>query len=416
MAVTIANIPRTRRIGRRPKHHWHVRQRPWQLQPIAIAPVLAGETLQHLTWQARTVSKPIKNPLIGWWHETFWFFVKARDLERGTVDEQAITNMFIDPTYDIVSTLGAAAADAKHYHHAGTINWSARCLEAVVDAYFRNEGEDPTSAGFHIDAVQLASIGTEDTWLQSMEAATDVTGDSPDIAVIGGTKVEASDVEDALLRWSLLKQQNMTEMTFEEYLATFGVTPPKSEIGKPELLRYNRTWSYPTNTVEPTTGVPSSALSFSIQERADKRRLFREPGFIYGIQCLRPKVYRNKQNGSLVDSLTSAIRWLPAMLWNDSQASIITIDNAASGPLTAQTNDYTLDLKDLFLRGDQFLNHSVADTDYNGVALPAADAKSRYASATDADAMFAAASPANTIETDGVVQLTIMGQQRDNTP
>lgn len=417
MAVQVTGVPKTRRVGRRPKHHFHVRQRPWQLQPIMIAPVLAGETLQHLTWQARTVSKPIKNPLIGWWHESYFFYVKLRDLERGTVDEQAITNMVIDPTYDIVTSLGAAAADAKHYHHAGTINWSARCLEAVVDHYFRNEGEDPTSAGFHIDAVQIASIGAEETWLQSMEAVTDVTTDSPDIPVLGGgTKVEASDVEDALLRWALLKKQNLTEQTFEDYLRSFGMRPPAGEIGRPELLRFNRTWSYPTNTVEPTTGVPSSALSFSIQERADKRRMFSEPGFVYGLQCIRPKVYRKNQSGSLVDSLTTAIRWLPATLMNDTEASIVTIDNALSGPLTGQTNDYVVDLKDLFIRGDQFVNHAVADTDYNGVALPAASAQSRYAASTDADAMFAGAAPANTIETDGIVQLTILGNQRDTTP
>lgn len=416
MAVTVTNVPTTRRIERRPKHHFHIRQRPWQLQPIMIAPVLANETLERLTWQARTVSKPIKNPLIGWWHESYFFYIKLRDLERASVDEQAITNMLIDPTYDIVTALGAAAADAKHYHHSGTINWSARCLEAVVDHYFRNEGEDPSAAGFHIDAVQLASVGTEESWLQSMEAATDVETDSPNIPVVGGTHVEASDVETQMLQWALLKKQNMTEMTFEDYLASFGVRPRASEMGKPELIRFNRTWSYPTNTVEPTTGVPSSALSFSIQERADKARLFKEPGFIYGIQCLRPKVYRKNQSGSLVDSLTNAIRWLPATLMHDTESSIVKIDNALTGPITGQTNDYMLDLKDLFVRGDQFVNHAVADTDYNGVALPAADAKARYASSADADAMFAAAAPANTIETDGIVQLTIKGMQRDTTP
>lgn len=423
MAVQVMNVPSARRISRRPAHHWHLKQRPWQLQPMMIAPVLAGETLLNLRYQCRTVSKPIKNSLIGWWHETYFFYVKLSDMERGSVDEQAITNMLIDPTYNIVTALGADAANVKNYHHAGTLDWMKRCSELVCDHYFREEGEDPTAAGPNIDAVPLVSTLTEGSWLDSMREDTDITANDvyvPAADPDGGGPLGVSVSTDAMVRameqWTLLKQQGMTKQTYEEYLRTFGVSVPNSEIGKPELLRYNRSWSYPTNTVEPTTGVPSAALSWSIQERADKRRLFREPGFICGFQVIRPKVYRKAQSGSLVDSLNSAIKWLPALLWSDTEASQIVIDNAASGPLTGMTNDYRLDLKDLFLYGDQFLNHSTADTGYNEVTLPDADASRRYADGADADALFAAAAPANTIETDGICQLSISGHLQDTTP
>lgn len=420
MVTVVQNVAKTRRIQRRPVHGFHVIQRPWQIQPIVIAPVLAGESMVSMRWQARTVSKPVKNSLIGWWHETMFFYVKLTDLERGSMDEGVITQMLTDPNYDLVTAMGgAAAAKVSNYHHAGTIDWAAHCLECVVDHYFREEGESATASGFHLDNVQIASTGTEGSWLDSMTDEAAVLADDvivPTTAGVGADDVSMAAIVEAHKRWLLARQQNMTKMTYEEYLRTFGVSVPSSDIGKPELIRYNRSWSYPTNTVEATTGVPSAALSFSIQERADKKRLFREPGFVFGVQILRPKVYRTNQSGSLVDSLTSAIRWLPATLMGMDEASQVTIDNAASGPLTGQTNDYRIDLKDLFLYGDQFVNHALNAGSFSDVTLPDANSNRRYADSTDANNLFSAAAPANTIETDGICQLQILGHQVDSTP
>ena len=82
MAQTVAlrDVGRVGRSLRNPAHTWQVRQKPFLLQPICFAPVLPGETLKNLLFQARIVTDPIKNPLIGWWAEYYWFYVKHRDL------------------------------------------------------------------------------------------------------------------------------------------------------------------------------------------------------------------------------------------------------------------------------------------------------------------------------------------------
>ena len=53
--------PRARRRVRAPMHTFAVRQKPYQIVPFCLAPVLAGETLQNLLMQARVVTDPVKS-------------------------------------------------------------------------------------------------------------------------------------------------------------------------------------------------------------------------------------------------------------------------------------------------------------------------------------------------------------------
>ena len=50
-----------RRKQRHPTANFHLRTRPWQLQPFCIFPVLPGETMQNAMWKSRVVSDPVKN-------------------------------------------------------------------------------------------------------------------------------------------------------------------------------------------------------------------------------------------------------------------------------------------------------------------------------------------------------------------
>ena len=61
----------TRRTPRMPRYHFNLATKPYQLQPFCIAPVLPGETLDRVQMQARVVSDPIAEPLVGWWNEIF---------------------------------------------------------------------------------------------------------------------------------------------------------------------------------------------------------------------------------------------------------------------------------------------------------------------------------------------------------
>lgn len=78
-------------------------------------------------------------------------------------------------------------------------------------------------------------------------------------------------------------------------------------------------------------------------------------------------------------------------------------------------NGYWVDVRDLYLYGEQFVNFALTETDAGFVALPTAGLQKRFASATDADAMFAGASPANMIRQDGIMTFNIAGRQVDQT-
>jgi hypothetical protein len=376
-----------------------------------IAPVLPGETLKNLLLQARVVTDPIKHPLVGWWIEYYYFYVKHRDLaERQAMMDLVMTNTPL--------TSLNVAAKVETYHAAGMPDFTQLALNRVTDTYFRDEGE-ATLAGA-IGNLPSASIA-QDTWLDSVKAAStnptpdnELPGTQDDPQIVAGFTAQYQ-------QWEFMKQEKLTDLTYEDFLKSYGVkgaaVAAVVDEHKPELLRYIRDWSYPTNTVDPVTGVPASAVSWAVAERADKDRFFGEPGFIVGYSVARPKVYLSKQLGSGVDMLADAFAWLPAVLSDDPYTSLRQYANNA-GPLAGGVTDaagYWVDVRDLFIYGDQFVNFALTATDAGLVALPTATLQKRYASSADADAMFVTPTTKNLVRQDGVTQLQILGRLTDET-
>ena len=414
MAVSLRPLPKQGRVIRRPQHTWHTVTKPWQIQPIVLAPVLPGETLRNILFQARVITDPIRNPLIGWFCEYYFFYVKHRDLD----ERDTLVSMVLDYNTD-VSGIRTAGADVEFHHGANGINFAKKCLKRVVEEYFRDEGEawDTNKIG----NIPVAKIDDQ-SWLHSATMSSAIDADDVTIPVDATPApdvVYASDIDLAMRQWEFLRANNLTTMTYEQFLSTYGVRMRPEEIHVPELLRYVKQWQYPSNTVDPTDGSPSSAVSWAIAERADKDRFFREPGFIFGVSCVRPKVYRRNQDGSCAHYLDNAFAWLPAIMADDPATSLREF-SGTTGPLqTINTASYVVDLRDLYLYGDQFLNTSpVADKNKNLVDLPTADlASKRYPDATDAAELFVDdAGTAITVRQDGVCSITIAGSQVDTTP
>lgn len=408
----VSMMNQMKRSMRRPRYNFNLVQRPWQIQPFMVAPVLPGETMKNLLLQSRAVTKPIKSALIGWWAEYYFFYVKFRDMDYFNED-QAWSAMFLDPEADMSAKSSAAAV--PHYHGAATQpNYSLECLKPIVERWFRDEGE-AWNVNL-IDTLPVASIN-QNNFLDSVH--TDTAFDTTDLNVDldANATITASEIERAQHLYDLLQVGSLSEMTFEDFCRTYGVNLPSEEAShKPELLRYVRSWTYPSNTVEPTTGVPSSACSWSIAERADKDRLFKEPGFVVGVSVFRPKVYLARLVGSAADSLKSAMHWLPAVLSDEAHYSLInTADNVSPFANNTDAGGAWWDIKDLFMYGDQYINHAVT-ANLNPVQLPTVAYQHRYADSTDADALFSAAAPANTISQDGVVNLAIATRLTDTSP
>ena len=409
MPNVVTKLEATGRKLRRPVHTFNLEWRPFELQPMMIAPVIPGETMKSLLLQARVVTDPVANPLIGWWQGFYFFYVKLRDLD-GRDD---FTEMFVDEDKDLSSYNSAASVVYNHY--GGTVNWTALCLKRIVEEYFRDEGEawdTWTSSGLPLAGVQRPS------WLDSaLDSAGYVTPDF-DVDTDTSSSVEASEIEAAMRRWQMLKMNQMTDMSYEDYLMTYGIRVPEEEQHIPELIRYVENWTYPTNTIDPSSGAPSSALSWSVAERADKDRFFKEPGFIIGVTCTRPKVYLQRLDGSLSHALTDAYTWLPAVLSDDMWTSL---RRFADGPPLTVSNDtdgYWIDVKDLFIYGDQFLNYDKSTAAKNILDLPDANlVNKKYPATTDIDNLFVdTGAGVGKISADGVVNLSILGRLMDTTP
>lgn len=410
----VVEMPRQRRKGRYPVHSFQVRHRPFQIVPFMIAPVLPGETLDHLLLQVRAVTDPIKNPLVGWWIEHYFFYVKHRDM----ADSAEFQQMMLNPDWSNAN-VDDPTQDQWFYHPgtAGNINWTKLAYIEVVNTFFRDEGDIWST--YQIGNYAAAQI-KQRSWMDSLRTVTAETAMDETLVVGGDDSFTMSELEAKYRMWELQRDQGLTNQTYEEFLATYGISLPAEEIGKPELIRAVTNWQYPSNTVNPSTGVPSSAVSWVVSERADKNRFFKEPGVIIGLTVARPKVYLSNQRGSAISQLNDVWSWLPATMNDRPEHSQKLVDNA-NALLNGQTVDFWIDVRDLYLYGDQFTNFSMTLTDGSMVALPTAAAQLRYPSQSDVDALFVAAgtwpdAPTSAVRQDGVVNLSIRGHVVDHSP
>jgi hypothetical protein len=123
----------------------------------------------------------------------------------------------------------------------------------------------------------------------------------------------------------------------------------------------------------------------------------------------------SKQTGSAVGLLNDAFSWLPAVMRDEPYTSLKQVANG-TGPLptVSDVGGYWVDVRDLFLYGDQFINFALTATDAALVGVPSTTGGTKYITATDIDALFKVGT-SNLIKQDGVVSLAILGAQTDMT-
>lgn len=207
----VSQVARMGRATRKPVHNFNLESRPFQIQPMLIAPVLAGETLSNLLLQSRVVTAPLKNPLIGWWKEYYFFYVKLRDF----IARDAFMDMLIDPNK--VMSGQYSAVNYKHNHQEAIINYVDKCLEVVVNEYFRAEGETYQTAAGILDTLPLASVNnngiTDSAILDSAYLRPDVNVD-----LNANSTITASEFDKALRDYQWLRANGLTDVSYEEYL------------------------------------------------------------------------------------------------------------------------------------------------------------------------------------------------------
>lgn len=281
------------RRHRRPKFKFNLKAKPYAITPFMIAPVLPGETLQSVWHESREVSDTLVDPLIGWKLERYWFYVQIRDLN----ERDQLEVLFTDPVNGDISALNSAA-DSKYYHNGGSPNFLKMCLQRVVETYFRDEGE--TWNTHTIDGYPAAQF-RDVQWMDSLldDTAVDDEGAGIGTVTAGGSLQE---LQEQLTIFQTLQAMNMTSGTFEDYLRAQGVSFDREKLHYPELIASETEWVYPANTVDPATGSPSSAISHVSKGVKRDRKKFDEPGFVIGVYVPRPKLYYERQFGSVAHS------------------------------------------------------------------------------------------------------------------
>lgn len=405
-----SRFPTTRgRATRRPEHRWYAETYPWEIQPVAIAPVLPGERLRRAVWQARVVTDPLQSPTIGWWQDYFLFYVPLSLLGSYNAFKVLVEGG------DLNTNLAATAAEASTYYAGRGVNWTRQCLDVIVREWFRVEDERAASPAPAIRTARPAARIGIDGIEQSLRSEAAYPGGTG--GALAGTQ---RDQEDSYRTYEILRDQGLVQMDYEDWLRTYGVQAPEAiRRRRPFLLRYTRNWTYPVNTVNMENGLPVTAASWAIMERADKQRYFTEPGFVMLISITRPKVYRANQDAAGVTMLDRLRFFLPAVLRDDPLTSM-RFDNATSSPVydTILGAGHWVDVRDLFIHGDQFVPQAFAgSTRDNAIALPDAAFEAQYATQAMAEGLFTnpGAGGFFFVRQDGVMRLEVSSAIEDAT-
>lgn len=415
MAMTLLQeAPKRERVGRYPKHPFLIQERPFTAQPFLIAPVLPGESMKNIYFECRTVTDPIKNSIIGWKKEFYFFYVRITDLLQ-----DAIKEMFVDPANtDLAATLGVGANDQHFYTAKGGIDYTKRCYQKVIEHYFRDEGEAWNS---QVSAEGLALVQIKETMFLDNLTDKDLMPEGPAIA----TATDAGDLDRLMDAFEQLRALGIANMTYEDWLRSQGISIPAKDEGKPELLTRFSDFQYPSNTIDPTSGAPSSAVSWVFKNGDRDPKFFKEPGFVIGISVTRPKVYFGALAGSAASFMSRAWDWMPSYLSAMPETSLKNF-GADAGPLgdrTTATDSYWLDMRDLLLYGDQFQNMQafpatpLTNGDHHLLALPLPSGdlwNTKYPSALALTSFFRNEAAAM-IRSDGYTSLSVLGSQRDFT-
>lgn len=396
------------RVNRSPNFPLAGTMRPFGLYPIWAHPVLPGETAQSISVKMRTLSMPVKHPLGGAWAEHWFVYVKLTDIDND------LGQMFISDTYS--NSGWTASGDASRFFvKSGQIDWIRKAVERVHAAYFVHDNETPRT----VDGVPQVKVNNV-SWYQNMifEPA-----DDPVPVTDGG------DMYQHLQGWMMLQQMQMTELTYEKYLETYGVRPSAQQMGDPEILRFARSWTQPVNAVNPADGRPSSAWVWSDEIKMDKSKKFLEPGFIVHIATIRPKVFQKHMAASMIGNLWGFSDWYPSYNLDDPTAGVkrmLKTDPVFAAAATdAGTETLLYDHKDLLMHGEQFINSADNELPYplpysSGLSVQTGsdpeDLRGEYTSASDAASWFVGTDPdQQCLYYEGIAHAVVSGHLSDTT-
>lgn len=418
---TLNSTPPTERVNRYPSHQFRINSLPFTAQPFFFARVLPGETINNIFFESRVVTDPIRNAIIGWKKEYFFYYVKISDLGIPEFKQ-----MFVDPTNtDLITStaLEVGANIPRTYTAKGGIDYLDKCLTRIVDEYFRDNGEVRTDfqTATTLSGSPIVQIRTN-TWLDS------ITDDSvmPEGAAIAGA-TDMGDLDRLYNAFEALRAMGLSDMTYEDFLRAQGIHIPERDENRPVELAHFSDFTYPSNTVTQGTGAVTSACSWVFKQGTKKPYFVKEPGFLVGLTVTRPKTYFAGLAGKLADFATRAWDWMPFYMMDMPETSLkyFAADTGPLGDRTTPTDDHWVDMRDELLYGDQFQNvvpFNAVPVDVgteNMLSYPTGATATmddwKYPSEASIKQLFTTPATAFYVKEDGYVSLSIKGKQVDYT-
>lgn len=408
------------RVGRRPETHFELVFKPFQIQPMCLFPVLPGETLMNCSLQMQAWTDPLKpickNQL---WHaEWYLYYVKFRDLPGWEDAADDLGKDLIDMIEigEALTSHVVAGGNAWSGCPKGGVDFAKRALERVVDSYWREDGYKWDHPNTTLDGLPLASAnGARRDVMEHLSTGAEYADRRQSLDWDASGTVTVDDIEMAYREWVAQKDGEMS-MDYEDWVRAAGgravtKSDEREELHLPEEIAGVREHSYPTNTVEPTTGTPSVAVG--VRWRKGQRKMFRfdEWGWLLGVVCFRPKLLSGTQSGLFADMMQTRDNWFPPNMDPRSWSAHLNCVES-TGPLEAMADvamgSYWVNLRDLLRNGEQFTNFVPVGGD--GMSWSGPDRKlngrAYYPAATDCMGVFSDVA-AGRVRASGVVKIGV---------
>lgn len=413
---------RTERPVRKPSFPFNLKFKPWQLQPCFCAPVLPGETVMQSTLQVQAWSDPLAAVLknTGWTFEYYQFYTRFIDLAGWEIATDGIGKDLQDMIVsdESISSYQDADGNAWTYCPPGGVDFLLEQTKRITEVFFRFGGEawdERTLDGVPI--VGAFPAGRRDVWDKlTLNSAYADRRQGLDFDASGTITVD--DIALAYKAYGAAMDGTVMDMDFDDWARAAGGKAPlgaqnvdREDKHLPEAMCHHRKWTYPTNTVEPSTGVPAVAVGWREEMKTERNQMIACPtwGWITGYIVVRPKVYYKNQEGLVAAMMQDRDNWFPPQLDARLYQPHLLIDDD-TGPLKATMGagnvDYWVSLCDLLRNGEQFLNYAPAAASTAVVTLPTSDGKRHYPSDADIMAVFSDTTNGR-IRADGIVNLAI---------
>lgn len=256
---------------------------PYSMYPIAVHPVLPGETVQNMYLDGRVHLNGAKSTLSGWFLDVMCCYVKIRDIEPDLVE------MFINPDYAFPTEYVPTATN-RDVGVASTqaVDWVSAATNQVYQTYIARERE------YYHGGLPLVP----NKWPGSFQSFYELTDDAN------------SDLEGES---SIIQDMIEDVDNYADVLSRYGIREAAIRRMLPEILLWRSYHNYPVlAAIDDNSEILNrNQVLWTIREaRATQKGVFiTEPGFIMAWAWYRPDTFEWRKKGWMANEFSDAIDW-----------------------------------------------------------------------------------------------------------